>query len=94
MDKALTYRIDDQTGSLKPYSESNQFSYFKSDLPAGKLDESLLYDTNAAIDYQLYFNQRKDNSTFVNNLIKYLKTRNRSIDQINGQLIIDYINSL
>jgi hypothetical protein len=90
----LNYKIDESTFSLKPSSDSPSFSYFKYDLPAGQLDEQLLYNTNSIIDNQLYFNQKRQDNTFVTNLIKYLQTRNRSLDQINGQLIIDYINSL
>jgi hypothetical protein len=87
--------IDASKNSLKPYySNDPSFHFFKYDFPAGKIDEPFIFQSKDMVSGQLYFNQQKDNPEFIGNLMKFLKARNVSPDQIDGRLIIEFLKTI
>jgi hypothetical protein len=91
-DRSYFYTADPNTNTIKPYS--SQANYYKFDLAPGQLDESIITPLNEAIDTQLFYNQKKNNTNTVSNFINYLKQKNISTDKISGAIIMDYLISL
>lgn len=90
----LNYRIDKATNRIQPGSDSINFNYWSYPMPATMMNSTLFDWVDSRQDGQLYFNQNKTNSQFVNNLRKYILARKGDEDQVSGRLILDYINSL
>jgi hypothetical protein len=94
IDQTLTYKLDQSKASLRPYSNSSAFNYYRYDLLPSQVDESILNTTNNVADLQLFFNQQKDSPEFIQNLMQYIKGRNSSTSQISGQLILEYLKTI